>query len=255
MSATLVEIPSGETVPAQPLYDETKNSLVQIKSDSSSFGGQATVSLSSPIPATTIRYTLDGSRPTVTSALYTEPITVNATTAVNARAFKDGYNNDYVASKTVNKLELREAVEIAGLDSGLAAKSFEAEWERLPDFDSAVIVREFVADTIAIPDFAREEDYGLTFEGYVKVPMDGVYAFSINSDDGSCIYISDTLLIDNDGLHGDYEMTGVIGLKEGYHPITVQMFQCKGGEALGVSVAGPSLPKQAIPHAMLRHLK
>ena len=255
MAATLVNTPYGKTVPAQPLYDETRNSLVRITTDSSSFGGRATVSLSSPIPASSIYYTLDGSRPTVSSALYTEPVILDTTTTVNARAFKEGYDNEYMASKTVNKLELREAVEVSDIALGLSCKYYEAEWERLPDFDTVEFVKAFVADTIAIPEIAREEDYGLTFEGYVKVPMDGVYAFSINSDDGSRLYVSDTLLVDNNGLHGDYEMTGVIGLKAGYHPFKAHMFQCKGGEALGASVAGPSLAKRSIPAAMLYYGK
>lgn len=46
---------------------------------------------------------------------------------------------------------------------------------------------------------------------------------------------------------------GLIGLKAGYHRITAYMFQCKGGEALGISVTEASLPKQAILAAMLFH--
>ncbi|MEW5924957.1 MAG: glycoside hydrolase family 38 C-terminal domain-containing protein, partial [Candidatus Zixiibacteriota bacterium] len=260
MAATLVKTPYDETNPAEPLYDETHNSIVEIAADSTAFAGQAIISINSPIPGSTIHYTLDGSEPTDASALYAGPITVSASTTVNARAFKNGFNNDYVAAKTVNKLELRDAMDIADLTNGLECKYYEAEWERLPDFDSAeavdtFVVDTFIADTIAIPERARDEDYGLTFKGYVKVPVDGVYAFSINSDDGSRLFVCDTMLVDNDGLHSDYEMTGLIGLKAGYHPITALMFQCKGGKALGSSITGPSLPKQPIPAEMLYHKK
>ncbi len=255
MAASLVNTSFGEIEPAQSLYDETRNSLVRITADSSSFAGHATVSLSSPIPATAIYYTLDGSEPMVSSALYTGPLILDATTTVNARAVKEGYNNEYIAVKTVNKLELRDAIQATDLTSGLECKYYEAEWERLPDFDTVEFVKAFTVETIAIPKIAREEDYGLTFNGFVKIPVDGIYAFSINSDDGSRLYISDSLLVDNDGLHGDSEMTGMIGLKAGFHPLTALMFQSKGGEALGVSVAGPSFPKQVIPATMLYYKK
>jgi len=255
MAATLVSTPFGETTPAQPLYDQTRNSLVQITTDSTSFAGQSTFTLSSPIPSSNIYYTLDGTEPIVTSALYKEPITVNNTTTLNARAVKAGYNNEYVVSKTVTKIGLRDAISVSDLVNGLKGAYYEIELERLPNFDTVPSVSEYITDTIAIPENARDEDYALTFTGYVHVPADGVYAFSINSDDGSRLYVSDTLLADNDGLHGDYEMTGVIGLKAGYHKFTAQMFQCKGDDALGVSVAGPSLPKQAIPSAMFWHKK
>jgi hypothetical protein len=106
---------------------------------------------------------------------------------------------------------------------------------------------------VAIPESARDEDYGLTFHGFVKVPADGIYAFSLASDDGSRLYVADSLLVDNDGLHGEYEMTGLVGLKAGVYPIAVEMFQGKGGEALKLSVAGPGLSKQAVPASMLFH--
>ena len=40
---------------------------------------------------TVIRFTLDGSEPTVRSAIYTSPITISKTTTVRAKAFFDGY--------------------------------------------------------------------------------------------------------------------------------------------------------------------
>lgn len=253
MAATLVDLPNGEIVPVQPLYDVTYNTLVQISADSSAFAGQAMVSLSSPIPESTIYYTIDGTTPTKASNRYSEPIKVAGTTIINARAIKAGFNDDYVASKTITKLDLHEAPLVEGLANGIDCRYYEGEWDRLPNFDSIKAAKAFIADTIAIPESAREEDYGLVYNGYVQVPTDGVYAFSINSDDGSRLMIADILLIDNDGLHGDSEKTGMIGLKAGFYPFTALMFQSKGGEALGVSIAGPSLPKQAIPAAMLFH--
>jgi alpha-mannosidase len=255
MAATFVSLPNGEVVPAQPLYDQTNNTIVRISADSSAFAGQATVSLSSPIPEADIYYTLDGTTPTEASLPYREPITVASTTTINARAIEAGFNDDYVASKKVMKMELLDASPVEGLINGVNCRYYEGEWERLPDFDTLKVVNTFIAESVSIPEVARDEDYGLVFMGYVKVPADGVYAFSINSDDGSRLFIADTLLVDNDGLHGDSEETGMIGLRTGYYPFKAIMFQCKGGEALGVSVAGPSLPKQTIPASMLYHAK
>ena len=49
-----------------------------------------------------IRYTLDGSTPTASSTLYSEPFTVTETTSVKAVAVKDGQTSE-VASKTFVK--------------------------------------------------------------------------------------------------------------------------------------------------------
>jgi len=253
LAATVAAGQPGEMNPAQPLYDEARNTLVHISTDSSAFAGQATLSMSSPIPATSIHYTLDGTEPTSNSARYASPITVAATTNAKARAFRPGFNNAHVTSRTVTKLNLLDAAEVESIAGGLKCRYYEGEWERLPGFDTLEVAGAFVADTIAIPQTARDEDYGLAFDGFVQVPSDGVYAFSISSDDGSRLYVADTLLVDNDGLHGDYELTGRIGLKAGFHRLTAHMFQCKGGEALMVTVAGPSVRKQSIPAAMLFH--
>ena len=50
------------------------------------------VSLTSATPGTTIRYTTNGSTPTLTNGLtYTDPLTVDKTTVIRAAGFLDGY--------------------------------------------------------------------------------------------------------------------------------------------------------------------
>ncbi|HPM37755.1 MAG TPA: glycoside hydrolase family 38 C-terminal domain-containing protein [candidate division Zixibacteria bacterium] len=251
LAATVGAKPHGDVTPARPLYDETRATVVKVAADSGAFAGRCRLTLSSPTPGAAIYYTLDGTEPSVRSARYTAPVAVDRTTTLRARAVRDGYDNSYVAERTVHRLELRAPVSVEGLAAGLTARYYEGEWERLPRFDTLTAAAEFTAETVALPPLARQEDFGLLFEGYIRVPADGMYAFSINSDDGSRLYVADTLVVDNDGLHGDTELSGLIGLKAGLHRFTVQMFQGKGGSGLGVSIAGPSLAKQALPAGWL----
>ncbi|MBE2247262.1 MAG: CotH kinase family protein [Candidatus Competibacteraceae bacterium] len=51
------------------------------------YPGPIAVSISSPDPNVTIRYTTNGSEPTAASTAYTVPIAVNSTTVIRARAF------------------------------------------------------------------------------------------------------------------------------------------------------------------------
>jgi hypothetical protein len=53
--------------------------------------GTQTVSLACASSSAQIRYTLDGSTPTAASTLYASPLSVAATTTINARAFKSGW--------------------------------------------------------------------------------------------------------------------------------------------------------------------
>jgi len=56
------------------------------------FDAPVTVTLSTTVEGASIRYTLDGSLPVLTSPLYTEPITVSHTLTLRARVFHDDYN-------------------------------------------------------------------------------------------------------------------------------------------------------------------
>jgi uncharacterized repeat protein (TIGR03806 family) len=56
-----------------------------------SFAGPVAVTLSVAQPGADIRYTLDGSTPGPSDALYEGPITLNAPSVLRARAYKDGF--------------------------------------------------------------------------------------------------------------------------------------------------------------------
>ncbi len=66
--------------------------------NSGSYASSATVTLSTTTDSANIYYTLDGSIPTISSVLYTEPIKINESTTLRAVAMKD----DYVNSSVVN---------------------------------------------------------------------------------------------------------------------------------------------------------
>ena len=65
----------------------------------------------------------------------------------------------------------------------------------------------------------------------------------------------DTLVVDNDGLHGMGAISGGVGLKAGLHPLVIHMFQKKGGEGLELRVDGPGMPEQTVPPEWLFHAR
>jgi hypothetical protein len=172
---------------------------------------------------------------------------------LKSRAILASADDDFVTEVAFSKLIPKAPTEVASPSPGLKCDYYEGEWYNLPDFDTLQIKKTAVVDSIALPDFARPEDYGLVMTGYVKVPADGLYDFSITSDDGSALYVEDSLIANNDGIHGADEVSGEIALMAGLHPITVYMFQCKGGKYLEASVSGPGIEKQAIAADMLYH--
>jgi hexosaminidase len=136
---------------------------------------------------------------------------------------------------------------------GLKCFYYEGEWQKLPDFASLKSIKELTVDTIVIPNIARPEDYGLVFSGFFMAPADGLYKFGISSDDGSSLRVADTLVVDNDGLHGSGEIAGKVALLKGLHPFEVRMFQGKGDQALNLFVTGPGIEKQEVGKSLLFH--
>mgnify|MGYP001568037845 CR=1 FL=1 len=93
-----------------------------------------------------------------------------------------------------------------------------------------------VSATVSIPRFARAEQWGARFMGYVRVPSDGVWTFRLTSDDGSRLWIGDRLVVDGDGPHTAEERAGAMALGAGWHAIRVDYFQSGGGRALSLRV-------------------
>lgn len=102
----------------------------------------------------------------------------------------------------------------------------------------------------------KANDFGIKYEGYIEVPVDGTYTFYTNSSDGSKLYIGNTLVVDNNGTHNLTLKSGQIGLKAGKHVIKVVYFDNVSNDgqtnrALEVSYAGPNIAKTIIPASVL----
>ncbi len=61
------------------------------------YSGPQSITISSILPGSFMRYTLDGSEPSMNSAIYSGPIDINSTTIIRIK----GYNPGYLPSKTV----------------------------------------------------------------------------------------------------------------------------------------------------------
>jgi cysteine-rich repeat protein len=110
----------------------------------------------------------------------------------------------------------------------------------LPDFDSLTPDASGVVSSFDISVRQREDDFALRYRGYLRVDTPGDYIFYTSSDDGSQLFLDQTLVVDNDGLHGLGEVSGGVALTAGYHEIVVTMFEAGGGQALFVSWEGPA---------------
>ncbi|KAK8811448.1 hypothetical protein WA158_003182 [Blastocystis sp. Blastoise] len=81
------------------------------------------------------------------------------------------------------------------------------------------------------------------FTGYIRIFTDAVYTFSIVSDDGSILYIDNTIVVNNDGCsrNGPLSKSNTASLTAGIHLVHVLYMQ-HGGTAPQLSIKFESTP-------------
>jgi hypothetical protein len=148
-------------------------------------------------------------------------------------------------------------VEVMGADwlnqggGGLWYEYGEGSWSLLPDFDIVATAEQGVINNFDITVRNQNDNFGFRFSGKINIAAAGDYTFYTTSDDGSQLFIDGALLVDNDGLHGAAEQSGVVTLAAGLHDIAVTMFELGGGESLLVEYEGPGIARQEIPDDVL----
>ncbi len=77
-------------------------------------------------------------------------------------------------------------------------------------------------------DANRNELFGIQYEGPVDVSTDGEYTLALVSDDGAKVWIDDTLILENDGIHGAQRVEQKVHLVKATHLLKVAYFNGAG---------------------------
>ncbi|NJM15077.1 MAG: hypothetical protein HC896_06595 [Bacteroidales bacterium] len=124
-------------------------------------------------------------------------------------------------------------------EKGVSYKYYEGQWSILPNFVNLPAISSGVLDNMNISLAKQAENFGFDFTASMEAPQDGVYSFWLTSDDGSKLYVNDSLLIDNDGGHAMVTKKAQVVLKQGWYNIQVPYFNNVGGAGLEVWVVLP----------------
>jgi alpha-L-fucosidase len=217
------------------------------------FTDSLAVSLSSDRAKVSICYTLDGTTPTIKSVSYSKPVMLKRTTIIKARCFRDGSPVSGTSSKEFRKISPLKATELKNPVPGMKYRYFEGTWDSLPDMNSLKAKKEGIIDKPDLGSRKQDEYMGFEYKGYILVPLDDVYGFSLSSDDGSKLFIDGKLVVDNDGLHAAQEKSGSVALAQGYHAIRVEYFNKTGDLNLDISIMNSKMQKQVVQPGMLFH--
>jgi len=206
-----------------------------------------------------VRYTIDGSTPESRSPRYESPFRISATTTVKARAFHRGKAVSGVAERTFTSAEPMPGVAALpgglALSPGLRCSVYSGTWDSIPEFTALQLAAREVARTVSLPTGPSREREARVFEGFLDIPADDLYLFSLTSDDGSRLFINGQTVVDNDGLHGAQEKRGRIALRKGLHGIVVHYFNKTGGAELELRWARGTGRFETIPNECFRHAR
>lgn len=210
-----------------------------------------TLSMKPPYPDAQIRYTSDGSQPNEQSSMYDKALTIKKTSTIKAQTVMPSGRTSAVHTATIKQTKLKTPVPAKNLTAGLRLTIYDGQISTLDSFNTLNKQEKTISPTISIPERLTGDYYGLEFEGYIKVPQNGVYTFILASDDGSRLYLNNELLIDHDGVHGAVEKTQKTALKAGFYPFKLLYFEALYGQDIKLFIIPPNGEKKIVPAGWL----
>ena len=229
-----------------------------LETDHLSLEDTATVTLGSLLPHATIVYRADAGASQGPVHTYDGPFRLPVTrdgVVVTARAVLPGgrASPPRAARFTRTTLLAPATVRESDLAPGLRFAYYEGRVSQTAALTSLRARRHGIASVVALQGSERPEEFGLRFEGYVRIPADGIYEFVLTSDDGSVLRIGKAVVIDHDGYHTPTDRAGMVALAAGLQPIEVLFFQGGGGRELRLQVRREGATLQPVPAEWLFH--
>lgn len=223
--------------------------VVGLGRDRVSKTGKETLTLSTLWQDAQIRYTTDGSEPTVLSPLYNGPTTINVPTTgvtVAARAFapnKRGAVTQKVRIRSMTPLSGNEVSKPAG---GLVYGYFKGGFPSETQISPQNLVKKGAVDKVKIPYGVPDGRSALVYEGYFYATKAGKYTFHLAADNISVLDVAGERLYMNETwgqAKGDLEVV----LGNGYHHFKLVFINWGGAPNLKLIYTNPAGETGEIP--------
>ena len=236
------------------LTDGKQVSIPYVTGNPCLFEGTFNVDLSSRTEGATIRYTLDGTEPTMESPLAGEPFKIDKDCIISARAYHDGMAPSPVFRFHAFPAVYRKAQNVSNPKPGCSYTYHLGNFTCTADVAASPVVSRGEMKAPSIKEAPDEDHFGYIFSGYIDIPSDGIWEFFVSSDDGGVLEIDGTRVVDNDGSHSAFMANGRIPLLKGYHRFRLLYLEDYEGQSLAWGWKSPTdnrfsrIPETAIVH-------
>ncbi len=181
------------------------------------------------------------------------PLQPDQKTLINLVVVTPRGRRSVVYTATLLRRSYRDAVPYTENRPGLTFTLFDGRFASTQDIDLGTQATTGIVTSFDLQQFGRQLNYGVRFDGYLKVPADGFYKFAVESDDGTVLWIDGEEVVNNDGNHPAQVATGHVPLHEGYHKMRLKYFQGEGGAALQVTWASSDGELKPLDSSVLFH--
>lgn len=217
---------------------------VHVHADDTVFMNQTRVRFSTSRPDAIVRYTLDGSEPTVESTLYEGHLILDRSCVLMARAFAPG---DPGCVTTVTRFRhythdtLKAAdVEEIGAEVGYAVVQ-DGTFDSWEEADLGVMGdKVYETSKVELPEHAAP--YYVRFQGLVQAPRPGIFTF-FASGAPTRVTVGDERVFD---ASGEEEASGQVGLQAGWHVLRIEVLVTDPFQVFEFSYQGPAISKQPL---------
>lgn len=212
--------------------------------------GKTVLKLQKPAPDITIRYTTDGTAPTMKSPELPEAYIVPGPGTIKLASFSPSGSMSDIYTLNYRQQSFFPPVNVSGLQSGLQLQYFDGSYKgvgKLPaKADSLVNVNNAI-----IPEGMGKggKAFGAKLTGYINVPETAIYSFFLTADDGANLYIEGDKVVDNDGWHAPVQKSGQVALQKGLHPFELHFVEGGGGYTLKLEYRVNGGKIQSVPDA------
>lgn len=209
------------------------------------FRDKATIAVpQTSVPGVEVRVTTDGSEPTSTSTKFTKPIEMKQDGTVRFAQYMKGQRiGDPI------KIECRALKPGLATSGPAIERFFEKSWAKIPDLTAESHTTQAEFSGFSIDKYKAVPAFTVEWIGHMNIPEDGLYKFTLGSDDGSLLALMGITVVNNDFLQGYTERTSGAHLAKGVYPFRVAYFENGGAERFEARVTLPN--GQTVPLASL----